>query len=266
MLVRTDSGSDTPAARPGPLGPLPDAGAYGRVKAVTDRVFALVLLVLTSPLVLLAAVLVKVTSPGPFLYSQIRLGRGGRPFRIYKVRTMHHNCEQQSGARWCVPGDARITPVGRFLRKTHIDELPQLLNVLRGDMSLVGPRPERPEFVPELELALPRYRERLLVRPGLSGLAQVQLPPDSDLESVRRKLAHDLYYVEQATLWLDLLVLLSTGLHVLGLPYAVTAWAFALPGGDVVERAYASGLAKEAGRPKPAAGPQTPAVVDFQPA
>src|SRR5207253_4196733 len=140
----------------------------------------------------------------PVFYSQIRLGRGGKPFAIYKIRTMTHNCEKVSGAQWSTPGDARITPVGRFLRKTHLDELPQLWNVLRADMSLVGPRPERPEFVPKLEHALPRYRDRLAVRPGVSGLAQVQLPPDTDLASVRRKLAHDLFYVERMSFWLDL--------------------------------------------------------------
>src|SRR5439155_12868491 len=120
---------------------------------------------------LLSMLLVKLTSRGPALYTQTRLGRNGRPFTIYKLRTMQHRCESLTGARWSTPGDPRITPVGRFLRKTHLDELPQLWNVLRGDMALVGPRPERPEFVPQLEQAVPHYRDRLLVRPGVSGLA-----------------------------------------------------------------------------------------------
>src|SRR5205823_10851019 len=158
-------------------------------------------------------------SRGPVFYSQTRLGRGGRPFRIYKIRTMVHNCERQSGARWCTSGDPRITPVGRFLRATHLDELPQLWNVLRGDMSLIGPRPERPEIIAALERAIPRYHDRLLVRPGLSGLAQVQLPADTDLHSVRRKLAYDLYYVEQLGAWLDLRLALATALYLLRVPF-----------------------------------------------
>jgi lipopolysaccharide/colanic/teichoic acid biosynthesis glycosyltransferase len=217
---------------------------YGRVKTALDAGLALTMLVLASPLLLLAALLVKATSRGPILYSQIRLGRGGKPFRIYKVRSMHHDCEKHSGAQWSKPGDARVTPVGRFLRRTHIDELPQLWNVLRGDMSLVGPRPERPEFVPQLEEALPRYRERLLVRPGLSGLAQVQLPPDTDLDSVRRKLAHDLGYVERMSFWLDLRILICTALHVVGVSYAWGAKKLRLPKGAELERAYSASLIK----------------------
>ena len=108
---------------------------------------------------------------------------------------MYQDSERHSGATWCLPGDPRVTPVGRVLRFTHLDELPQLINVLLGEMSLVGPRPERPEFLPKLERALPDYRRRLAVRPGVTGLAQVQQPPDTDLLSVRRKLNYDLYYV-----------------------------------------------------------------------
>src|SRR5207249_2271789 len=162
---------------------------------------------------LLGAVLVKLTSPGPILYSQTRLGRHGRSYTIYKIRSMSHNCEKQSGPRWSTAGDSRVTPIGRLLRRTHVDELPQLWNVLRGEMSLIGPRPERPEFVPQLERALPQYRQRLLVRPGVTGLAQVQLPPDSDLASVRRKLAYDLYYVHGCNFCLDVQLLLATVLH-----------------------------------------------------
>src|SRR5207237_1211278 len=183
----------------------------------------------SAPFLLLAAVAVKLTSRGPVFYSQTRLGQGGRPFAIYKIRTMVHNCERQSGARWCTARDPRITLVGRFLRATHIDELPQLWNVLRGDMSLVGPRPERPEFVPALEEAIPRYRERLLVRPGLTGLAQVQLPPDTDLGSVRVKLAYDLYCVRQAGAWLDVRLVLATAFHVAGVPFPVLRRLLLLP-------------------------------------
>lgn len=203
---------------------------------------ALTILILSSPVILLAFLAVKLTSRGPVLYSQVRVGRGGKLFTIYKIRSMTVDCEKHSGAQWSTPGDARVTRVGRFLRKTHVDELPQLWNVLRGDMSLIGPRPERPEFIPSLEQALPRYRERLLVRPGLSGLAQVQLPPDSNLESVRRKLAHDLMYVENFGFWMDLRILISTGLHCLGVPYSLSAKVLALPGGEPVEQAYERSL------------------------
>src|SRR5262249_31123587 len=198
--------------------PSGNASWYAGVKPVVDFLLALTLLVLTAPLILLAALAIKLTSRGPVFYTQTRLGRYGNPYKIYKLRTMTHNCEQQSGAQWSTVGDPRVTRVGRFLRRTHIDELPQLWNVLRGDMSLIGPRPERPEFVPSLEKELPRYRERLQVRPGVTGLAQVQLPPDTDLNSVRRKLAYDIYYAERANLWLDVRLFLATALHVAGVP------------------------------------------------
>jgi lipopolysaccharide/colanic/teichoic acid biosynthesis glycosyltransferase len=219
----------------------PTAPCYLLVKAILDFVLALVLLVLASPVLLLAALLVKLTSRGPVLYSQTRVGRGGKPYTIYKIRSMRHNCEVQSGALWSPTGDPRVTAVGRLLRRTHVDELPQLWNVLRGEMSLVGPRPERPEFVPELERVLPRYGERLRVRPGLTGLAQVQLPPDTDLNSVRRKLAHDLHYVGQVGPWLDLRILFCTILHLFSLPHAL-ARCF-VPGGRPVEHAYEQSVA-----------------------
>jgi lipopolysaccharide/colanic/teichoic acid biosynthesis glycosyltransferase len=231
--LRVDPGHTT-ADGGGPLG----MSWYEPVKSVTDRILAAVLLILTAPLLLLAALAVKLTSRGPIIYSQLRLGRGGQPYKIYKIRSMVQDCEKSSGARWSTPGDPRITPIGQFLRKSHIDELPQLWNVLRGEMSLIGPRPERPEFIPQLEQALPRYRERLLILPGLSGLAQVRLPPDSDLESVRLKLAHDLYYVERLSLWLDVRILLATALNLVGVPPALWLRLLALPGGERVEQAY----------------------------
>jgi lipopolysaccharide/colanic/teichoic acid biosynthesis glycosyltransferase len=213
---------------------------YGRVKALKDSFLALLLLVPAAPLVVLGAVLVKLTSRGPAIYCQTRLGRAGRPYTLYKIRTMVHDCEQLTGPRWATAHDPRVTAVGRFLRRTHLDELPQLWNVLRGEMSLVGPRPERPEFVAELERAIPLYRDRLLVRPGLTGLSQVQLPPDTDLDSVRRKLVYDLYYVQRIGLWLDLRILMSTVLHVLGFPFAVSRQLLRVPSGEDVERAYRS--------------------------
>jgi lipopolysaccharide/colanic/teichoic acid biosynthesis glycosyltransferase len=202
---------------------------------------ALVLLVFAAPIILLTALLVKLTSRGPAFYSQTRLGRYGRAFTLYKVRTMAHNCEKGSGARWSTPGDPRITPVGALLRKTHLDELPQLWNVLRGDMSLVGPRPERPEFTPALERAFPHYRDRLAVRPGVTGLAQVQLPPDTDLNSVRRKLAYDLYYIRYLNGWLDFRLVACTALHMVGVPYHTLYRWFSLPSKAQIEYAYQVG-------------------------
>ncbi len=205
---------------------------------MVDVVLALLLLIASSPFILVSMLLVKWTSRGPVFYSQTRLGLNGRPFTIFKLRSMAHNCESLTGARWCGVGDTRITPVGLFLRRTHLDELPQLWNVLRGDMTLVGPRPERPEFVPQLEQAIRHYGDRLLVPPGLTGLAQVQLPPDTDLSSVRRKLLYDLYYVERLSVCLDLQILLSTIFHVLGISFSVPRVLFRVPSGDRVERRY----------------------------
>lgn len=184
---------------------------YVAAKTVVEWTAAMVLLVLLAPLIAALAVLVKATSPGPAFYSQVRQGLNGRPYRIYKLRSMTHNCEAATGAVWSSgAGDMRVTRLGRLLRDTHLDELPQLWNVIRGDMFLVGPRPERPEIAAKLERALPTYMQRLLIKPGVTGLAQVQLPPDTDLESVRRKLAYDLYYVREVSFVLDVRILFAT--------------------------------------------------------
>jgi lipopolysaccharide/colanic/teichoic acid biosynthesis glycosyltransferase len=229
--------------------PQPRTGLYAAAKRVTEVAAAAVLLVLTAPLVLLAGLLIKLTSRGPAYYTQTRVGLRGRPFTIYKLRTMIHNCESLTGPRWAMPDDPRITRLGYFLRVSHLDELPQLLNVLRGDMSLVGPRPERPEFVTELERALPAYRGRLEVRPGVTGLAQVQLPADSDLESVRRKLAHDLFYVRTGGLWLDVRLLLCTACRMVGIPFRVSGWVLCIPRHETVQEAMWP-LVGEAARPR----------------
>lgn len=221
---------------------------YDTLKAVVEFCVCLVMLIVAAPVILLAAALVKLTSRGPAFYTQTRLGLGGREYTIYKLRSMFHECERQSGARWSTAGDPRITPLGRWLRRTHVDELPQLWNVLRGDMSLVGPRPERPEFIPHLEEALPLYHLRRGVRPGVTGLAQVQLPPDTDLESVRRKLAYDLYYVQNTNPLLDLQLLAATAIHVVGVPYSLIGKILLLPSSEKIERLYRS-LSVEHGSP-----------------
>lgn len=223
----------SPHADAGPA-PLLRPGVYLAVKRGCDFLLALVLFIPALPVMFLAVLLVKLTSRGPAFYSQIRLGLHGRPFRIHKIRTMAPDSEK-NGACWSMPGDTRVTRAGRFLRKTHLDELPQLWNVLRGDMSLVGPRPERPEFVPSLEQAVPRYRDRLLIRPGLTGLAQVQLPPDSDLESVRRKVAYDLFYISRMSLWLDLRLMAATACYLVGQTCVWACRVLRIPGNAAAE-------------------------------
>jgi lipopolysaccharide/colanic/teichoic acid biosynthesis glycosyltransferase len=203
---------------------------YLACKRALDYTAALLLTIFAAPLVFFAAILMKLTSRGPAFYSQARVGENGKTFTIYKVRTMIHNAESLTGARWSLPGDPRITLVGRFLRLSHLDELPQLWNVLQGDMSLIGPRPERPEFVPDLEKSLPGYTNRLLVRPGVTGLAQVNLPADTDIESVRKKLTCDLFYIRHVNPWLDFKILVCTALYAFGVPFKMSRWLLQVPG------------------------------------
>ena len=187
---------------------------YFGLKAGIDFVIALFLLAVSLPVIVVAGILVKLTSKGPVFYQQTRLGKNGREFTVFKLRTMIHNAEATTGAVWAKSIDPRITRIGMILRRTHIDEFPQFLNVIFGQMSLIGPRPERPEFAEHLEWKFPLYFNRLLVRPGISGIAQLNLPPDSDIEGVRTKLIHDLYYVQHVNPWLDARI------------FAVTAWVF----------------------------------------
>ena len=205
--------------RPSPL-PVRDPAALRRtlaVKRAIDFVFAAALLVLSAPVLAAAALLVKLTSRGPALYSQERVGQFGRVFVIYKLRSMYHQCERLTGPRWSTPGDPRVTPVGKVLRALHLDELPQLVNVLRGQMSLIGPRPERPEIATQLGRAIPDYDVRSAVLPGISGHAQVHLPPDSCVRSVKNKLVYDLFYIRSRTWAMELFILLATGLKMFGL-------------------------------------------------
>jgi lipopolysaccharide/colanic/teichoic acid biosynthesis glycosyltransferase len=183
---------------------------YLSVKRCADLLGAVVLLVFLAPCVALGALLVKLTSRGPALFQQVRVGKDGRHFMLYKLRTMREDAEAVTGPVWSTEFDLRVTPFGRLLRRSHIDEFPQLWNVILGHMSLVGPRPERPEFVAKLDWEVPFYRERLKVRPGITGLAQLRLPADTTLESVRKKLEYDVYYVQHVSPWLDLKLMFFT--------------------------------------------------------
>ncbi len=174
-----------------------------------DLVLSLAGLVLTLPLLLLVAVLVKLDSPGPVFYRQERVGLGGRTFVLVKFRSMRVDAEA-AGPRWASERDPRVTRLGRLLRLARIDELPQLLNVLAGSMSLVGPRPERPHFVEQLTQVIPHFADRIAVKPGLTGWAQVNCPYGASVEDARQKLAYDLYYLQHRSLLLDLRILLST--------------------------------------------------------
>ncbi len=192
------------------LPPSPEPTYWFRRKGLFDRAAAAVLLVPGLPIILLLVILVRLTSKGPGIFCQKRVGKNGKVFTMLKLRSMRVDAEHLCGAIWARDDDPRTTPVGWFLRKFHLDELPQLFNVLWGEMSLVGPRPERPEFVSVLSEIIPRYQCRLLVPPGVTGLAQINLPPDTDIDSVCRKLALDLEYVETGSLWLDLRTIACT--------------------------------------------------------
>ena len=179
------------------------------LKRTLDVLVSVVLLVVFSPFLMGAAIAIKLDDRGPVLYSQERVTRGEDHFRIYKMRTMRTDAEK-FGAVWAEARDPRITRVGRFLRQTRIDEMPQLINVLRGDMSLVGPRPERPNFVEQLAGQLPLYNERHLVKAGLTGWAQINYPYGASIDDARSKLSYDLYYVNNFSVLFDILIILQT--------------------------------------------------------
>lgn len=181
----------------------------GLIKRPIDVSLAALGLFVGAPLMLACALLVRLSSPGPIIYRQVRVGRYGRPFWIYKFRTMRADAEKD-GAVWATKGDCRVTTVGKVLRKTRFDELPQLWNILIGDMSMVGPRPERPEFVEELRRHVPHYDLRNLVQPGLTGWAQVRFRYGASIADAQRKLAFDLYYVRHCNLAFDVTIWLRT--------------------------------------------------------
>jgi lipopolysaccharide/colanic/teichoic acid biosynthesis glycosyltransferase len=188
-----------------------------QLKRAFDLVFAFAGLVIVLPLLAVIAAAVWAGDRDPVFFAQERLGRYRRPFRMLKFRTMVLHAERTTGPTWSWTDDPRVTPVGRILRATHLDELPQLWNVLRGEMSFVGPRPERAVFVEQLERVIPGYINRLAIRPGITGLSQLRSGYDDSLRSVRRKIRYDLLYVRRGCTLLDAKIILDTFLLVAGL-------------------------------------------------
>lgn len=180
------------------------------VKRSIDIIASSILLIVTFPLMLGVSILIRLDSPGPVLYRQERVGLHGKVFTLFKFRSMRADAEAAGKPIWAQKGDTRVTRVGRIIRQTRIDELPQLLNVLRGEMSLTGPRPERPLFVEQLDAVIPFYAARNYVKPGITGWAQVNYPYGASVEDAREKLSYDLYYVKNRGLVLDLLILIAT--------------------------------------------------------
>ena len=180
-----------------------------KIKRVMDIIITGLLSVLVSPLMIFVGLIIKLDSPGPIFYSQLRTGLYGKPFRVYKFRSMYQDAEKR-GAQWASQRDPRITRVGYWLRVLRIDELPQIWNVLCGEMSLIGPRPERPEFDVKLKEAIPYYEMRYLVKPGITGWAQVLYAYGASFEDAYEKLAYDLYYIKNYSLWLDIVIVLKT--------------------------------------------------------
>jgi exopolysaccharide biosynthesis polyprenyl glycosylphosphotransferase len=180
-----------------------------KLKRIVDLAFATLLFLVLSPLMLITAFLIKLDNPGPILYSQLRTGQNNQPFRVYKFRSMYQDAEER-GAKWASERDPRITRVGYLIRLTRLDELPQIWNVLRGEMSLIGPRPERPEFDSQLRKEIPYYDLRYLVKPGITGWAQVLYPYGASVEDAYEKLSYDLYYIKNYSLWLDIAIVFKT--------------------------------------------------------
>jgi exopolysaccharide biosynthesis polyprenyl glycosylphosphotransferase len=191
-----------------------DKALFDRLKLGFKRLADLTLsalgLILILPVMFLVALSIRIDTAGPIFYRQIRLGRGGKPFSIIKFRSMLMNAEQDGKPRWATRRDKRITRVGAFLRRTHLDELPQLLNVLRGDMSLVGPRPERPEFIEQLQQKIPFYRTRLMIKSGVTGWAQINYDYGNTVEDAKIKLQYDFYYLRHWSMRLDVYILFQT--------------------------------------------------------
>ncbi|MEI7974024.1 MAG: exopolysaccharide biosynthesis polyprenyl glycosylphosphotransferase [Bdellovibrio sp.] len=184
-------------------------GFFVRLKRLVDFLLSGLLLILCLPLLLILGLLIPLDSKGPVFFRQIRTGKNGRNFLLTKLRTMRTDAEK-NGPQWAKAQDNRVTPLGSFLRKTRLDELPQLWNVIKGEMSLIGPRPERPEFNHLLEREIPFYQLRHVVRPGLTGWAQIHFPYGASVEDAREKLQYELWYIKNSNLWVDLQILLKT--------------------------------------------------------
>jgi exopolysaccharide biosynthesis polyprenyl glycosylphosphotransferase len=191
----------------GELGPRPQNLFYQRL---SNMLVAVIGLVLALPIMLVTALAVRLSSPGPVLYRQTRVGLNGSLFTLYKFRSMRADAEAGTGAVWAQKDDPRVTKVGRLIRRIRFDELPQLYNVLKGEMSIVGPRPERPEFVKALNEQIPYYRQRHCVRPGITGWAQVNYKYGDTLEDTITKLEYDLYYIKNMSLALDNYIIFHT--------------------------------------------------------
>jgi len=183
---------------------------YAFAKRIFDVIASTIGFILLSPIMLIVALLVKLTSKGPSLYSQTRVGKNGKLFKIYKFRTMVIDAEKDTGPVWAAADDNRLTPIGYFLRKSHLDELPQFVNIFKGEMSLIGPRPERPVFVKEFKQIIPDYEKRLAVKPGITGLAQVWHRYDETIDDVKKKLKYDLLYIRKLNVWSDLRIFFRT--------------------------------------------------------
>ncbi|MBA7623887.1 hypothetical protein ES703_31286 [subsurface metagenome] len=186
-----------------------DKALYGFFKRIFDFVFAFILLIISLPFWLIIALIIKIDSPGPVFYKQTRIGREGKPFKIIKFRSMIKDAEKK-GAKWAEDDDKRVTKFGKFIRKTRLDELPQLWNIIKGEMSFVGPRAERPEFHQKLKSNIPFYQERYLIKPGLSGWAQIKYGYGSSIKDSFEKVQYDLYYVKNRSFPFDLAIILKT--------------------------------------------------------
>lgn len=186
-----------------------------QVKRILDILVSSIILIASAPFWLLTAYLIRITSPGPIIFRQERIGQNGKPFTMIKFRSMYADAEKRSGPTWAEKDDPRITPLGRILRNTRLDEIPQFINVLKGEMSLVGPRPERAYFIEKLKQEIPWYIRRIKMKPGITGWAQVKHKYDATIEDVKQKILYDLYYFENMSLLLDFKILLRTILVVL---------------------------------------------------
>ena len=186
-----------------------------KLKRISDVIISFIIIVLTLPLNIFVALLIKLDSKGPILFKQERIGMNNKKFKIYKFRSMYQDAEKNTGPVWSTKDDPRVTRIGKIIRQLRIDEIPQMFNVLKGEMSLVGPRPERPYFVEQLSQQIPYYRRRLKVRPGITGWAQVKHKYDESIEDVKVKLRYDLFYIENMSLRMDIKILARTILVVM---------------------------------------------------